>query len=57
MHSTRYSLLQFHLLEKARFESLIAQAGFETVALYGHYDRAPFDDATSPFMIWLLRRA
>ncbi|WP_162909584.1 class I SAM-dependent methyltransferase [Aggregatilinea lenta] len=53
----RTSELQFLLLEKAAFEQLIKDAGFEPVALYGNYARAPFDEASSPFMIWVLRRA
>lgn len=53
----RFSELQFHLLEKAAFERLIAETGFEPVVLYGDYARAPFDEASSPFMIWVLRRA
>jgi len=55
LRAKRFSELQFHLMEKADFEALIAAAGFEVAALYGDYSRAPFDDATSPFMIWLLR--
>lgn len=53
--SKRYSALQFHLLEKARFEQLFTEAGLEVVALYGDYQKNPFMEATSPFMIWVLR--
>ncbi|CAG0963207.1 dTDP-3-amino-3,6-dideoxy-alpha-D-glucopyranose N,N-dimethyltransferase [Anaerolineae bacterium] len=53
--SKRYSALQFHLLEKARFEELITEAGLEVVALYGDYQKNPFNQDTSPFMIWVLR--
>ncbi|MBL8161563.1 MAG: hypothetical protein JNJ61_06205, partial [Anaerolineae bacterium] len=49
--------LQFHLLEGAAFERLAAESGFDVLALYGDYAYAPFDAATSPFMIWLLRKA
>ncbi|MBL8165043.1 MAG: class I SAM-dependent methyltransferase, partial [Anaerolineae bacterium] len=55
LHAKRYSLLQFHLLEGAAFERLAAESGFDVLALYGDYAYAPFDAATSPFMIWLLR--
>ncbi len=51
----RFSELEFHLMEKTVFETLIAAAGFEVVHLYGDYASAPFDEATSPFMIWVLR--
>lgn len=51
----RYSALQFHLLEKARFEQLFTEAGLEVVALYGDYQKNPFMADTSPFMIWVLR--
>ncbi|HML23298.1 MAG TPA: class I SAM-dependent methyltransferase [Aggregatilinea sp.] len=57
MLEKRTSSLQFHLLEKAAFERLIAETGFEPVALYGDYTHAPFDEASSPFMIWVLRCA
>lgn len=56
MRSKRTSTLQFHLLEKDRFERLIASTGFEVVHLYGDYAYAPFKAETSPFMIWILRR-
>jgi len=57
MTSKRFSEIQFHLLEKAVFERLIAAAGFEVVNLYGDYSYAPFDASTSPFMLWELRKA
>lgn len=56
MQAKRYSELEFRLIEKDRFESLTAEAGFEVVSLYGDYDTAPFDPEASPFMIWSLRR-
>jgi SAM-dependent methyltransferase len=57
MRSKRYSRLQFHLLEQEIFERLIAQTGFEVVHLYGDYAYAPFDDSTSPVMIWILKQS
>src|SRR5262249_27848927 len=42
LRSKRYSPLQFHLLEKAVFENLIIEAGFEVAHLYGNYEYAPF---------------
>jgi SAM-dependent methyltransferase len=53
--SKRYSALQFHLLDKPTFERLIAEAGFVVQQLYGDYHYAPFDEDSSPFMVWVLR--
>jgi SAM-dependent methyltransferase len=52
----RFSEIQFHLLEQAAFEALIAAAGFTIAHLYGNYAYTPFDPATSPFLIYVLRR-
>ena len=49
--------VNFYLFDKHEFESLLADTGFSVEALYGDYDRHPFEDATSPFMIWNLRRS
>lgn len=50
------SLLQinFMLLQKADFEALAADAGFRVIALYGDYSSTPFQEETSPYMIWVL---
>jgi SAM-dependent methyltransferase len=48
--------LNFRLLTKAQFESMAVKAGFHVEALYGDYSRASFDEASSPFMIWVLRK-
>lgn len=48
--------LRFRLLTRAQFETMAIQAGFRVEALYGDYNRAPFDEASSPFMIWVLRK-
>jgi SAM-dependent methyltransferase len=50
------SLLQikFMLLPKQDFEVLAVTAGFKVLALYGDYSYAPFQDETSPYMIWIL---
>ncbi len=50
-----WSSVTFHLLAKSTFEALIHSVGFEVVALYGDYAKTPFDEQTSPFMIWVLR--
>jgi SAM-dependent methyltransferase len=54
LREKRWSSVAFHLLEKSAFESLIQSVGFEVVALYGNYEQAPFEEETSPFMIWVL---
>lgn len=48
--------IDFYLFHKEEFESLIAGCGFDVAALYGDYDRNPFEPATSPFMIWKLKK-
>lgn len=55
MTSKLFSELQFHLLEKADFEGMLAEAGFEFVGLYGDYSYSPFDESKSPVMVWVLR--
>jgi SAM-dependent methyltransferase len=57
MQTKSFSELKFHLLEKAVFERLFQSVGFECVALYGDYDYAPFDEQTSRFMIWMLKKS
>lgn len=46
--------INFYLFRKDEFESLAVRAGFKVLALYGDYEHRPFDDQTSPFMIWKL---
>lgn len=48
--------LTFRVLTRPQFESMAARAGFEVEALYGNYDRSSFDEQSSPFMIWVLRK-
>jgi SAM-dependent methyltransferase len=50
-----WSSVTFHLLAKAAFEAMTQSVGLEVVDLYGDYAKAPFDEHTSPFMIWVLR--
>jgi SAM-dependent methyltransferase len=56
MQSKKMIEISFRLLEKAEFEDMAAEAGFVIEALYGDYDRAPFEADASPFMIWILRK-
>ena len=48
--------VRFSLVERGEFQALAEAAGFRVAALYGSYDRSPFHDGTSPFMIWVLER-
>ena len=56
MVSKRFSELSFKLIDKLAFELMIADAGFEVVQLHGTYTYSKFEDAHSPFMIWVLRK-
>jgi SAM-dependent methyltransferase len=51
----RHLAVNFYLFSKSEFAALIGDAGFETEAFYGDYDRRPFDQGASPFMIWKLK--
>jgi len=46
--------LRWFVHHRDAFAELIDTAGFETMALYGDYARAPFEPQDSPFMIWVL---
>lgn len=48
--------LAFRLLTHTQFEMMADHAGFEVEALYGDYDRSAFDEQSSPFMIWVMRK-
>ncbi len=48
--------MEFVFIERDEFELMARSAGFRAAQLYGSYDRAPFDPATSPSMIWLLEK-
>ncbi len=48
--------MQFTFIEKAQFETMAQEVGFRQVELYGNYDRSPFDERRSPFMIWVLEK-
>ncbi|MGZ3679131.1 MAG: class I SAM-dependent methyltransferase [Ktedonobacterales bacterium] len=50
-----WSSVTFHLLAKTTFEAMIHSVGFEVIELYGNYAKAPFDEQTSPFMIYVLQ--
>lgn len=46
--------LNFRLTEREEFEVLAREAEFKIQALYGDYDRSPFDSRVSQYMIWKL---
>lgn len=48
--------MKFAFVEKDAFEPMAQSAGFRIAQLYGSYDRAPFDPALSPVMIWVLEK-
>lgn len=48
--------MHFYLFSKTEFEDLICSTGFQVEELYGGYDYQGFDEHTSPFMIWKLKK-
>ena len=48
--------LHYRVVEKREFEELAAAAGLQQEALFGDYQRAEFQEESSPFMIWILRK-
>jgi SAM-dependent methyltransferase len=49
--------IRFYLFTRSEFEQLIHEAGFEVEAIFGDYRYTPFNDTTSPYMIWVLKSA
>ncbi len=56
LESKRMLEMRFRLIWRPEFEELAREAGLEVEALYGDYNYADFDERSSPFMIWVLRR-
>jgi SAM-dependent methyltransferase len=56
LRSKRLLPMEFEFVERDHFEMMARDAGFQVLALYGNYDRSPFDAARSPVMIWVLQR-
>jgi SAM-dependent methyltransferase len=54
LQEKRLFQINFVLLQREDFAMLAKSAGFKVLALYGDYSYAPFDDETSPYMIWVL---
>ena len=57
LKSKRLLELHFRLTSRAEFEALAQAAGFRIKALYGDYSYTEFQEASSPYMIWLLENA
>jgi len=57
LQSKRFMDIEFSILDKEIFETMIKQVGFEVTALYGDYAYADFNSMTSPFMIWILSKS
>jgi SAM-dependent methyltransferase len=49
--------MNFYLFAKTEFEELARSTGFQVEELYGGYDYSEFDESSSPFMIWKLKKA
>jgi SAM-dependent methyltransferase len=56
LESKRFVELHFRIVEKSAFEEIIASAGLARESLYGDYAGSEFQEDTSPFMIWILRK-
>jgi SAM-dependent methyltransferase len=54
LQSKRFVELRFYLHTRDTLEALVQAQGYQVLALYGDYERAPFDPTRSPFMIWVL---
>jgi SAM-dependent methyltransferase len=54
LQEKRILQIRFALLQRAEFETLAAAAGFQVLSFYGDYVYAPFQEETSPYMIWVL---
>lgn len=49
--------MRFALIGRARFEELADAADFEVAALYGDYGHGDYREESSPYAIWVLKRA
>jgi len=54
LKSKRLLELHFRLSGRDEFEELAKSTGFHVKAFYGDYTHAPFNEESSPFMIWML---
>jgi SAM-dependent methyltransferase len=56
LEEKRWLDVRFRLTERDEFRAMAEAAGFRVTALYGDYDRSPFQPESSPYMIWVLER-
>lgn len=54
LQSKRFMDIEFSILEKEAFETLIKDVGFKVLELYGDYSYGDFQAKVSPFMVWVL---
>lgn len=52
----KYLDVNFYLFHKLEFEQLIEKSGFKIIDVYGDYSYSSFEDETSPFIIWKLKK-
>jgi hypothetical protein len=48
--------MEFSFVERAAFEQMGAAAGFGVAQVYGNYECAAFDAASSPVMVFVLEK-
>ncbi len=48
--------VSFCLFQKSEFEQMLFKTNFQLEAIYGDYQRGPYRDESSPFMIWKVGR-
>lgn len=56
MKSKKAIRTRYCLLDRISFQKCIKKLGFETVSLYGDYEYNSFNEDTSPYMIWILKK-
>lgn len=56
LKAKRLMELRFRLSRRDEFEHLLTSSGFSIKAFYGDYTYTEFDDASSPYMIWVMEK-
>lgn len=56
LEEKRWLNVSFRLVEQGAFRPMAEEAGFAVEAVYGGYDRVPFEPESSPVMIWQLKK-
>ena len=56
LKAKRVMELHFRLFRRDEFEYLLKATGFSIKACYGDYTYTEFDEASSPYMIWVLEK-